>query len=143
MTFKVLAGFFIVIAVCLGLGFLSLCCKAVAKFVVGFFEKSDEEDLTDEEKHRLYLEKKNRQLAREKINIRALDKDASLEQAEYKNSVKIVGLIEPIGRWTRYVMSEKRQKLVGIKPSKLQNGFWQMLVSMKGMYQGKYKGKSR
>ncbi|MFV9838543.1 MAG: hypothetical protein AB8U44_00755 [Aaplasma endosymbiont of Hyalomma asiaticum] len=143
MTFKVLAGFFIVIAVCLGLGFLSLCCKAVSKFVAGLFEEPDEEDLTDEEKHRLYLEKKHRELAREKINVRALNRDASLDQAEYKNSVKIIGLIEPIGRWTRYVMSEKHQRLVGLKPNKLQNGFWQMLVSMKGMYQGKYKGKSR
>ena len=143
MTFKVLAGFIIVVAACLGLGFLNLCFKTISRLVVRFFEEPDEEDLTNEEKHRLYLEKKHRELAREKLNLRVQDKDASLSQAEYKDAVRIIGLIEPIGRWTRYVMSEKRQKLVGIKPSKLQNGFWQMLVSMKGMYQGKYKGKSR
>ncbi|UQD54034.1 hypothetical protein [Anaplasma phagocytophilum] len=143
MIFKVSTGFFIVIAGFLCLGFLGLCFKFLRDYVERLFSVHDEEEsLTDEEKHKRYLEKKHREIAKERVNAKFLHKSSEVH-AEYQDIVKIIGLMEPIGRWTRFVMSEKRQKLIGMKPSQLQNGFWQMLVSMKGMYQGKHKGRSR
>ncbi|MDB1135221.1 hypothetical protein [Candidatus Anaplasma sp. TIGMIC] len=143
MALKVLTGFLVFIVVCLAFGLLRLCFNEARRYIKAFFSAEDEEEnLTNEEKHRRYLEKKHRELAKERAAAQIRQKDAGT-QAEYQNPVRIIGLMEPIGRWTRYVMSEKRSRLIGVKPSTLQNGFWQMLVSMKGMYQGKHRGRSR
>lgn len=143
MALKILEVFLAVLVIVVFLGLLRISISAVQDFVIRLFNgHGEEEDLTEEEKHKQYLEKKHREIAREKVQVQVLQQNHE-EQAEYKSAVKIIGLIEPIGRWTRYVMSEKRQRLGGIKSSNVPNGFWQMLVSMKGMYQGKYRGRSR
>ncbi|QJC27385.1 hypothetical protein ANPL_01380 [Anaplasma platys] len=143
MALKILEVFLAVLAIVVFLGLLRLSFGAVRDFVIRLFSGHDEEEnLTEEEKHRRYLEKKHREIVREKVQVQVLQQSHE-EQSEYQSAVRIIGLMEPIGRWTRYVMSEKRQRLGGIKSSDIPNGFWQMLVSMKGMYQGKYKGRSR
>ncbi|MEH0831039.1 hypothetical protein [Anaplasma bovis] len=140
MAFKVLGGVLIIMLACLGLWCLRAGCAYIYRRISVIFQEHDEEEqLSDEEKHKLYLEKKNRELARERIAIQ----NTKQSSVEYENPVKIVGFMEPIGRWTRLVMSEKHQRLIGVDQSRLRNGFWQMLVSMKGMYQGKHRGRSR
>lgn len=143
MALKILEVLLAVLAIVIFLGLLRLSFSAVQNLVIKLLSGYDEEeDLTEEEKHKLYLEKKHRELSREKVQVQVLQQNLD-ERTEYKSAARIIGLIEPIGRWTRHVLSEKRQRLGGIKQSSIPNGFWQMLVSMKGMYQGKYKGRSR
>lgn len=72
-----------------------------------------------------------------------LVRDITQGNTEYKSNIKIVDIMEPIGHWTRFVMSEKLQRFAGLKFDKEETGFWQMFVSMRSLSQGKYKGRSK
>ncbi|MGN7618546.1 MAG: hypothetical protein ACTJLM_00690 [Ehrlichia sp.] len=139
MYFDVLVYLFI------ALGALGIC---IALFVLYtsyvhehilkmFCDCESQNELTDEEKYKEYLEKKQKEL----IKHQMLADDLSHVQCE--NDIKIVDIMNPIGHWTRLIMSEKLQRFAGLRFDKNQAGFWQVFVSMKSLSQGKHRGKSR
>ncbi|CAH58300.1 putative membrane protein [Ehrlichia ruminantium] len=132
----------------IALGALGICIalfnlynNSVHRFIIKIFTDDDYEDkLTDEEKYKLYIEKKQKEIIKHQMLHQYIAQD---HLQEYKNQVKIVSIMEPIGQWTRLVMSEKLQRFAGLKFDENQTGFWQMFVSMKSLSQGKHKGRSK
>ncbi|KJV69024.1 hypothetical protein [Candidatus Neoehrlichia procyonis] len=108
----------------------------VHQYVINIFYDNDE-NLTNEEKYKDYLNNKKKEIVRDQISFK------NVTEVYHQNNIKVVEVIEPIGKWTKFIMSEKLQRLVGIKFNKKPNGFWQMLIRMQGFTQGKYKGRSR
>ncbi|ABD44743.1 hypothetical protein ECHHL_0386 [Ehrlichia chaffeensis str. Heartland] len=140
--------FDILIYLVLALGILGICI-ALFTFYKSYIRESifkifvdndyDEDQLTDEEKYKRYIEKKQKELIKHQMLIN----DVARDQVEYKSNIKIINVMEPIGQWTKLVMSEKLQRFAGLKFDKEQTGFWQMFVSMRSLSQGKYRGRSK
>ena len=139
--------FNVIIYLVIALGILGICvalfifCRShIYKNIFKVFTGDDYEDqLTDEEKYRRYIEKKKKDL----IKHQMLESSIVGEQLEHKNNVRIINIMQPIGQWTKFVMSEKLQRFAGLKFDKEQIGFWQMFVSMRSLSQGKHRGRSK
>ncbi|AHX04616.1 hypothetical protein [Ehrlichia japonica] len=139
--------FNILIYLVIALGILGVCvtlfifCRScIYENILKIFIDNDYEDqLTDEEKCKRYIEKKKKELIKHQMLESALAKD----QVEYKSNIKVINVIQPIGQWTKLVMSEKLQKFAGLKFNKEQTGFWQMFISMRSLSQGKHRGRSK
>ncbi|MGN7661099.1 MAG: hypothetical protein ACTJLK_00520 [Anaplasma sp.] len=109
-------------------------------------ELASSEDLTDKERYE--IEKKEALL---KKDARVVQKPKEAIAEEYVSSAQIVSIAEPIGKWTRYVMSERSQSLADLlrssaaakSPEDLPNGFWQLFVRMPSRYKGKYMARSK
>ncbi|QXK91827.1 hypothetical protein HL033_03650 [Neoehrlichia mikurensis] len=111
----------------------------IHQYIIDIFsDYYDDKSLTDEERYRDYLKKKQKEIIKNQLVSK------NLMELSYKDNVKIVEVIEPIGKWTKFVISEKLRRLVGMRfNNKNQSGFWQMLIRMQGLAQGRYKGRSR
>ncbi|MGN7678372.1 MAG: hypothetical protein ACTJLL_01245 [Anaplasma sp.] len=109
-------------------------------------ELASTEDQTDQDRYE--IEKKEALL---KKDHRVTQKPKEASAPEYENTAQIVGIAEPIGKWTRYVMSERSQSLADLfrssaaakSPEDLPNGFWQLFVRMPSRYKGKYMARSK
>ncbi|WDM85772.1 hypothetical protein K6025_04110 [Ehrlichia sp. JZT12] len=139
--------FDILIYLIAALGILGIC---VALFILYkgcihehilkiFYDYEDENELTDEEKYKRYIEKKQRGLVKRQM----LANDIAQDHVQCENNVKIVDIMDPIGHWTKLIMSEKLQRFAGLRFDKNQTGFWQMFVSMRSLSQGKHRGRSK
>ncbi|KJV65433.1 MULTISPECIES: hypothetical protein [Ehrlichia] len=139
--------FNILIYLVIALGILGICialftfCRSYIyeKLLEIFIDNDYEDQLTDEEKYKRYIEKKKKEL----IKHQMLVSDLARDQVEYEGNTKIINIMQPIGQWTKLVMSEKLQRFAGLKFDKEQTGFWQMFVSMKSLSQGKHRGRSK
>ncbi len=104
------------------------------------FKKKDEE----EEDRKRYLEKKQRQIEQFQENIRAHNNN----QVVHYEETKVVGIKEPIGKWTKLVTMTQLQYISNVKKlmgDKFSNklGFWQMKVKAQGMSQGRERGRGK
>ncbi|KAB0451109.1 hypothetical protein DOS86_04790 [Anaplasma marginale] len=110
-------------------------------------EHDVDETLTDQEKYN--IEKEDKLLKRDFSS--AQKRDVADGGAKYESAAQIVGVAEPIGKWTKLVMSERQESLArlfnagarGGDNGELPNGFWQMFVRMPSRFQGKYIARSR
>jgi hypothetical protein len=86
---------------------------------------------------------KNDFLMLSKENQQEEDKVTKLGQ-EKKEAGKIVGLAEPQGFWSKFVMSQKMGFLLARMNSQDKSGgFWANLIKAQDMSQGKDKGRGR
>ena len=104
-----------------------------------FYYHEDDDELTYEEKYKRYIEKKQRELLKNQM----LAKDITKDYVQFDSNVKVVDIMDPIGPWTKLIMSEKLQRFAGLRFDKNQTGFWQMFVSMRSLSQGKHRGRSK
>ena len=109
-------------------------------------ERDVDETLTDQEKYN--IEKEDKLLKRDRASVQ--EYEVAGGGAGYESAAQIVGVTEPIGKWTQLVMSERQRDLarlfsagVGDSSCELPNGFWQMFIRMPSRYQGKYMARSR
>ncbi|ACZ49098.1 hypothetical protein ACIS_00476 [Anaplasma centrale str. Israel] len=111
-------------------------------------EHDVDEALTDQEKYD--IEKEDKLLKRDVSSTQK--REVADGDAKYESSAQIVGVAEPIGKWTKLVMSERQERLarlfssgarVGGDSGELPNGFWQMFVRLPSRFQGKYMARSR
>ncbi|AHC39346.1 hypothetical protein [Ehrlichia muris] len=127
-----------ILGICIAL--FTFCRSSIYENLLKIFIDNDYEDqLTDEEKYKRYIEKKKKEL----IKHQMLVSDLARDQVEYEGNTKVINIMQPIGQWTKLVMSEKLQRFAGLKFDKEQTGFWQMFVSMKSLSQGKHRGRSK
>ena len=78
-----------------------------------------------------------------KENQQEEDKVTKLDK-EQKEAGKIVGLAEPQGFWSKFVMSQKMGFLLARMNSQDKSGgFWANLIKAQDMSQGKDKGRGR
>ncbi|CEI85261.1 hypothetical protein DRF75_00220 [Ehrlichia minasensis] len=139
--------FDVLISLVIALGALGICIALFSLYknyihenILKIFVDNDcEEQLTDEEKYKRYIEKKQKEIIKHQMLVSDITRDTT----EYKSNIKIVEIMQPIGHWTRFVMSEKLQRFAGLKFDKEETGFWQMFVSMRSLSQGRYKGRSK
>lgn len=110
-------------------------------------EHDVDETLTDQEKYN--VEKEDKLLKKDLAS--AQKHEVADDGVKYESTAQIVGVAEPIGKWTRLVMSERQESLARLFSSgarvgdngELPNGFWQMFVRMPNRFQGKYIARSR
>ncbi|QGR02632.1 hypothetical protein EDL79_03180 [Ehrlichia ruminantium] len=127
------------LGICIALFTLYKTC--LHQFILKILTDDDYEDkLTDEEKYKLYIEKKQKEIIKHQMLHKYIAED---HMPKYQSNMKIVAIMEPIGQWTKLVMSEKLQRFAGLKFDENQTGFWQMFVSMKSLSQGKHRGRSK
>ncbi|MCU7611506.1 hypothetical protein [Anaplasma capra] len=106
-----------------------------------------DETLTDQEKYE--LEKEDKLLKKDVLSAKKYNAEGV--GSRYESAAQIVGTAEPIGKWTRLVMSERQESLARLFSSgarlgdsdELPNGFWQMFVRLPSRFQGKYMARSR
>tara|TARA_A100001015_G_scaffold62677_1_gene69163 strand:+ start:2264 stop:2737 length:474 start_codon:yes stop_codon:yes gene_type:complete len=112
-------------------------------------------------RHRTRYDKKTRKMMQNKSNLpsgpRARDKEKELEafkkqmqtyskstDLEVKEETKIVGIAKPVGRWTKFVTSQKMSWLKAMVGGKSDSdNFWKNMVDAQARNQGKMKGKQR
>ncbi len=94
--------------------------------------------------------KKDDELYKKKKAKKDLEKRQELlrdNQAQvYKENMNIVGIIKPIGKWTKMVINNGGILLhlaQLIKSEGGEKGFWELFVKAQSSTQGKYKGKGR
>lgn len=66
------------------------------------------------------------------------------EHEQTKDEVKIVGVAQPVGFWTKFVMGEKSEHVAALleasQSKESGKGFWQAFVSAQRSFAGKFRG---